>query len=203
MELHSTLERYALQLKNTPRTLLSVAGVVQKIMKLLYDTHFPNAEARRPGRNPDAPDSDILTLAWLLEYIGADSEHAGYRRLKTELSPLFAVLPERSRFNRRRRNLLGASEVIRKTLRQYLPQTDVFIVAPFPIPMCNVKRGPASTFALKWADGSGCLATYGHCATSRSIGDRKHVFSSDAAKQSEATISGGFSQTAGGVAASD
>ena len=100
MELQSTLQEYVLQLKNTPRTLLSVAGVVQELMKVLYDTHFPNAETRRPGRNPDAPDSDILTLAWLLEYIGADSEHAGYRRLKVQLRSLFPVLPERSRFNR-------------------------------------------------------------------------------------------------------
>ena len=165
MELQSTLQDAVLQLKNTPRTLLSVAGVVQKLMKVLYDAHFPNAEDRRPGRNPDSPDSDILTIAWVLEYIGADSEHAGYRRLKTELAPLFAVLLERSRFNRRRRNLLGASEVLRETLGQYLPQPDVFIVDSFPIPMCDVKRAPASTSALKWADGSGCLATYGHCAT--------------------------------------
>ena len=55
MDLHSTLQEYALQLKNTPRTLLGVAGVVQKIMKALYDAHFPNAADRRPGRNPDGP----------------------------------------------------------------------------------------------------------------------------------------------------
>ena len=65
MDLHSTLQAYALQLKNIPRTLLAVAGVVQNIMKTLYDTHFPNAEDRRPGRNPDCPDSDILAIGWL------------------------------------------------------------------------------------------------------------------------------------------
>ena len=135
-------------------------------MKVLYDTHFPNAEDHRPGRNPDCPDSDILTLAWLLEYIGADSENAGYRRLKTELAPLFpSWFPERSRFNRRRRDLMAASEVLREKLRGYLPQPDVFIVASFPIPMCDVKRANTSTSDLKWAGGSGCLATYGHCAT--------------------------------------
>ena len=55
MDLQFTLQRYALQLKNQPRTLKRVARVFQKIMKILYDTYFPNAEARRPGRNPDAP----------------------------------------------------------------------------------------------------------------------------------------------------
>ena len=78
IDLQFTLQRYALQLKNQPRTLRRVARVFQKIMKTLYDTYFPNAEARRPGRNPDAPDADILTVGWLLEYIGEDSENSGY-----------------------------------------------------------------------------------------------------------------------------
>ena len=165
MELQYTLEAYAVQLKNKPRTLLTVAGVVQKMMKAIYDRHYPNAEDRRPGRNPDAPDSDILSIAWLLEYIGAESEHTGYARLKLELRTLFPSLPERSRFNRRRRNLLGASEVVRQTLRRCLPQRDVFLVDSFPIPICDLKRAKPSTSDLKWADASGCFATYGRCAT--------------------------------------
>ena len=77
MDLQSTLEAHALQLKNVPRTLVAVASVVQKIMKTLYDAHFPDAENRRPGRNPECPDSDILAIGWLLEYITEDSENAG------------------------------------------------------------------------------------------------------------------------------
>ena len=165
MNLHSTLQAYALQLKNTPRPLLAVAGVVQNIMKTLYNTHFPDAEDRRPGRNPECPDSDILAIGWLLEYIGVDSEHAGYKRLKVELKAVFPCLPERSRFNRRRRNLSAASEVLRQALRTYFSKTDVFIVDSFPMPICDFKRAKASTSELKWADASGMLATYGHCAT--------------------------------------
>ena len=67
MDLQYTLEGYALQLKNVPRTLVAVATVVQKMMKTLYDAHFVEAENRRPGRNPECPDSDILTIGWLLE----------------------------------------------------------------------------------------------------------------------------------------
>ena len=170
MDLQFTLQRYALQLKNKPRTLKRVARVFQKIMKTLYDTYFPNAEARRPGRNPDCPEvSDILTVAWLLEYIGEDSENSGYRRIKEELQTVFPSLPERSRFNRRRRNLSTASEVLRRALTEYLPKTDVFIVDSFPIPICDFKRAKASKSDFKWADGTGTLATYGHCAT-KSLG---------------------------------
>ena len=169
MDLQSTLETYALQLKNVPRTLVAVASVVQKIMKTLYDTHFPDAENRRPGRNPECPDSDILAIGWLLEYITEDSENAGYRRLKAELKTVFGSLPERSRFNRRRRNLSGASEVLRRTLTDFLPETQVFLVDSFPIPICDFKRAKTSRSDLKWADASGSLATYGHCAT-KSLG---------------------------------
>ena len=169
MDLQFTLQRYALQLKNQPHTLKRVARVFQKIMKTLYDTYFPNAEARRPGRNPDCPDADILTVAWLLEYIGEDSENSGYRRIKAELKTVFPSLPERSRLNRRRRNLSTASEVIRRALTGFLPKTDVFIVDSFPLPVCDFKRSKASKSDFKWADGTGTLATYGHCAT-KSLG---------------------------------
>ena len=170
MDLEYTLQRFALQLKNKPRTLSRVARVFQKIMKTLYDTYFPNAEARRPGPNPKAPDSDILTIGWLLEYIGEDSENSGYRRIKEELKMVFPSLPERSRFNRRRRNLSPASEVIRRALTSYwFPKTDVFIVDSFPIPVCDFKRANASKSDFKWADGTGTLATYGNCAT-KSLG---------------------------------
>ena len=37
----------------------------------------------------------------------------------------YPEIAKRSRFNRRRRNLWGASEVIRRTLTQFLPHTDV------------------------------------------------------------------------------
>ena len=163
MDLQYTLQDAVLQLKNTPRTLLGVAVVVQKIMKTLYDTHFPNAENRRPGRNPVSPDSDIIAIGWLLEYIGADSEHSGYKRLKVALKTVFPALPERSRFNRRRRNLSGASEVLRRALVDFLPETEVFLVDSFPIPICDFKRAKSSKPDLKWeTDASGTLATYGH-----------------------------------------
>ncbi len=165
MDLQSTLQRAALQLKNKPRTLHRVARVFQKIMKTLYDTYFPNAEARRPGPNPNCPDSDILTIAWLLEYIGADSENSGYQRIKADLKSVFPVLPERSRFNRRRRNLSVMSEGIRGALTQYLPKTDVYIVDSFPMPVCDFKRAHTSKSDFKWADVTDTLATYGNCAT--------------------------------------
>ena len=41
----------------------------------------------------------------------------------------------------------------------------MFLADSFPLPICDFKRAEASRSDLKWADGSGTLATYGHCAT--------------------------------------
>ena len=131
-------------------------------------------------------DSDILTIAWKpLEYIGADSEHSGDKRLKVELRTLFPCLPERSRFNRRRRNLSETvSEVVARALLPYLPKSDVCLVDSFPrSPICDVKRAEATRSDLKWEEASGTLATYGHCAT-KSLGTffgfRRHLITTAA-----------------------
>ena len=165
MDLQDTIEEYVMQLKNVERTLKVAAKVCKQIVATLYDAYFPGAEAFRPGPKSLCPDSDILTISWLLELIGKDSENAGYKLIKAELKDLFPNLPERSRFNRRRRNLCRASEKLRQILIQFLPEDDVFIVDSFPIPLCDFKRAPASTSPLKCADATGTLATYGKCAT--------------------------------------
>ena len=105
------------------------------------------------------------TLAWVLELIGKDSELAGYKLIKAQLGHLFPFLPERSRFNRRRRNLCYASEKLRLILIQFLPDDEVFIVDSFLIPLCDFKRASAWTSPLKCADGTGTLATDRKCAT--------------------------------------
>ena len=49
MDLQSTLQDSALQLKNVPRTLVAVASVVQKIMKTLYGFTFQTPRIADPG----------------------------------------------------------------------------------------------------------------------------------------------------------
>ena len=165
MDLQDTIEEYVMQLKNVERTLRAVAKVCKQIMATLYDAYFPGAEALRPGPKSLCPDSDILTISWLLELIGKDSELAGYKMIKAELSDLFLHLPERSRFNRRRRNLCYISDKLRQELTKFLPDDEVYIVDSLPVPVCDFKRASASTSPLKCANGTGTLATYGKCVT--------------------------------------
>ena len=60
-------------------------------MATLYDTYFPGAEALRPGPISQCPDSDILTIAWLLELIGKDSELTGYKLIKHNSDTFFPI----------------------------------------------------------------------------------------------------------------
>ncbi len=178
MDLQDTLKQYVKQLENRPRTLRAVVSVCQRIMATLYDAYFPEAAAHRPGPTSRCPDSDILTLAWLGELIGKDSERAWYNVVKANLGDLFAHLPERSGFNRRRRNLCVASETLRKAVVAFLPQAAVFIVDSFPMPLCDFKRAHGSKSPLKSGDATGTQATYGHAATQglgRFFGFRGHL----------------------------
>src|SRR4051794_6799711 len=71
------------------------------------------------GPQSQCSDSELITLAIVGECKGWDqetelvSEWHNYRHL-------FPVLPERSRFNRRRRNLMGAINAIRQAILNIL-----------------------------------------------------------------------------------
>jgi hypothetical protein len=95
MDLENTLKQYVRQLENHPRTLQAVIFVCRRIIATLYETYFPEATTHRPGPTSRCPDSDILTLAWIGELIGKDSERAWYNIVKTNLGDLFPFLPER------------------------------------------------------------------------------------------------------------
>jgi len=85
--------------------------------------------------------------------------------IKAELSDLLQHLPERSRFNRRRRNLCYISDKLRQVLTQCLPDDNVYIVDSLPVPICDFKRAYASISPLKCANGTGTSAAYGKCTT--------------------------------------
>jgi hypothetical protein len=84
---------------------------------------------RRPGPDPSScSDSELITVALISECRSWDretqalQEWAAYRHL-------FPRLPERSRFNRRRRNLMGAIKAIRQIIETVNGQlTDQFAI---------------------------------------------------------------------------
>jgi hypothetical protein len=74
---------------------------------------------RRPGPAPVCSDSELLTMALVGECCGWDEETEMLSRWQTHRD-LFPHLPTQSRFNRRRRALMGAFNLIRQSVLRSL-----------------------------------------------------------------------------------
>jgi hypothetical protein len=127
----------------------------------------------RPGPQPDCSDSELMTMAIVSECREWDketnllAEWQGYRHL-------FPLLPERSRFNRRRRNLSGALNHIRLMVLRVLDvaQDGQCVIDSLPVPVVQFHLVPAST-----GDWAAHGATFGKCATKKQTiyGYRLHL----------------------------
>jgi Transposase DDE domain len=119
---------------------------------------------RRPGPAPStASDSELLAMAIIGECRGWDQEtnliaefHA-YRHL-------FPRLPSQSRFNRRRRNLMGLLNAMRRCLLQELDVAHdrQCVIDSLPIPVVPFHLAPQATHDWRVAG-----ASYGHVASKK------------------------------------
>ena len=135
------------------------------IIDELYRQFIPKEVQHRPGPDSQLSDSEVLAIAWTGELLSVDSENAWYGFVKKHFSYLFAYLPDRSRFNRRRRDLWKVTDMLRQRLLECLPYGDILIVDSLPVPICDFKRAYFSKSQLKMGYVNGLRATYGHCAT--------------------------------------
>lgn len=119
---------------------------------------------RRAGPEPTScSDSELITVAIVSECRGWDRE----THLLAEWQPyrhLFPCLPERSRFNRRRRNLMYAINHIRQVVLASLDvaQDAYGAIDSLPVPVLQFHLAPQRT--RDW-DAHG--ATYGYCASKK------------------------------------
>ena len=112
---------------------------------------------KRPGTKPEYSDSELVTMAIVGECRGWDveTEMLSYWQ---EHRDLFPNIPSQSRFNRRRRNLMLAFNLIRRSVLQMLDlaQETQAVIDSLPIPVVQFYLVPDSTGDWK-AHG----ATYG------------------------------------------
>ena len=128
---------------------------------------------QRPGPQPDCSDSELVTMAIVGECREWDKETnligewRSYRHL-------FPLQPDRTRFNRRRRNLMGAIDHIRRITLAVLDvaQDKQCVIDSLPIEVVQFHLVPASS--NDW-DAHG--ATFGLCATKQQTiyGYRLHL----------------------------
>ncbi len=99
----------------------------------------------RPGPQPLCSDSEVITIALVSECKGWDKES----ELLDHWTPylhLFPHFPERSRFNRRRRNLMLAINLIRQIVLQQLELSgdEYCVIDSLPIPVVAFHLVPSS-----------------------------------------------------------
>src|SRR5579864_3968111 len=76
----------------------------------------------RPGPAPSLSDSEMVTIALYQELIGEPREDHFFRLYKEQLCPYFPGLNERSRYNRRKRDLWSVILAVRISLQIVLDE---------------------------------------------------------------------------------
>lgn len=101
---------------------------------------------KRPGPKPDCSDSELLAMALIGECRGWDveTEMLSYWQ---EHRDLFPNIPTQSRFNRRRRALMRAFNMIRKVILQSLDvaQDRQCVIDSLPLPVMKFYLVPSSS----------------------------------------------------------
>lgn len=102
---------------------------------------------RRPGRKPKLSDSEIVTIALYQKLIGEPREDHFFRLHRFSLLPYFPHLNERSRYNRRKRNLWSVMLAVRCSLLIVLgvSEADTAVIDSAPIPCVGYKRSKSAT----------------------------------------------------------
>ncbi len=118
---------------------------------------------QRPGPQPECSDSELITMAVVGECREWDKETNLMGEWDT-YRHLFPIQPERSRFNRRRRNLAGAINHIRQMVLAVLDvaQDHQCVIDSLPIEVVQFHLVPSST-----GDWAAYGATFGACPTKK------------------------------------
>jgi hypothetical protein len=96
---------------------------------------------QRRGQKPKFSDAEVITLSILSECLMYDSENYLFMVLHKNYKSIFPNLIERSRYNRRRRQLFYLKEKVRQYLVQHMAEgEDTFVIDSMPIQICRFSR---------------------------------------------------------------
>jgi hypothetical protein len=138
--------------------LTTIFTIVDDVMKA---SPVITAALRRPGRAPHLSDSEVVTVALYQELIGEPKEDHFFRLHRWSLLPFFPGLNERSRYNRRKRDLWSVILSVRLSLQGVLEALELEqtgAVDSAPVPCVGRKRDKSSSAFVGFAD-------YGICSS--------------------------------------
>ncbi len=139
------------------------------VMYVLVDELFQRYVApvdHRPGPHAVFTDSELITVAVVAELISLDEETAMLGYLRRNHPTLFPQLPDRSRYNRRRRALGEALNTIRRHVVGWLlallplDERPVCVIDSLPVPVVGFHHARGEHAWRGWA-------SYGYNATNR------------------------------------
>lgn len=151
-----------------------------------YKTIDPDLRPQRkyaPQGTPEFSDSEVITIALFAETVFAGDEDKTLHFIRQYHLDMFPNLLDKSRFNRRRRELTDVMEAIRINLRDSWRATHPLnddevhlrLVDSAPISICTYTRASrCSTIPLEWRD-----EWFGVCTSKKSkfFGPRCHLTS--------------------------
>jgi hypothetical protein len=145
--------------------MLDKATVLTTIFTIVDDTMKGSAMIQqaleRPGPAPHLSDSELVTIALYQELIGEPREDHFFRLHQASLRTFFPGLNERSRYNRRKRDLWSVILAVRVSLQMVLDALaleETAAIDSAPVPCVGYKRGKQGSDFLGTAD-------YGVCSS--------------------------------------
>ncbi len=111
------------------------------IKSLNLDFFDESGNLAKPGRTSQFSDLEVISLALTAEYMSLDSENWLFGKIKSDFKHEFTHLIDRSRYNRRKRQLFPILEKIRQKLAsRFLEFEEYFIVDSMPLEVCKIVR---------------------------------------------------------------
>ncbi len=116
----------------------------------------------KPGPAPRFSDAEVIALSLLSEALMIDSENYLFALLRQRRYDRFYLI-ERSRYNRRRKQLYELTEKVRQTLvSQMVDGENVFVIDSMPIEICKFARAKRLRICQQDYD---TAPSFGGCAT--------------------------------------
>jgi Transposase DDE domain len=145
--------------------MLDKATVLSTIFTIVDDTMKGSTviqhALKRPGPTPSLSDSELITIALYQELIGEPREDHFFRLHQSSLRTFFPGLNERSRYNRRKRDLWSVILAVRVSLQIVLDALlleETAVIDSAPVPCVGYKRGKQASDFVGTAD-------YGVCSS--------------------------------------
>jgi hypothetical protein len=139
--------------------MLDKATVLTTLFSIVDDTMKGSAviqrALKRPGPAPRLSDSEVITIALYQELIGDPREDHFFRLHQASLQTFFPGLNERSRYNRRKRDLWSVILAVRVSLHLVLDALELEETAAIdsaPVPCVSYKRGKRASDFVGRAD---------------------------------------------------